>query len=137
MKLGHIRRGSTMIGIKGVARTAVVGLIALISLLLTIDCAAAQPVPSAGRLETGAERAEPMADMCVEGRHGGRHSVPCEASPALIPVSRSGTGSASADVDGADDDRASRATTAPGAARPVVPLSRSGQLPVVLQVFRC
>jgi hypothetical protein len=98
------RRGSTVNWIKGVERTAVVGVAALLSLLLAVGRATAQPVTalSAERFQVRAERTEPMHDMCGGRRHEGRHMMPPAASAVPFPVPRSE--SASDDVEGAEDD---------------------------------
>lgn len=124
-----------MHGIRGVARAAVVGVIALLCTVLAVDVVSAQPGPQAGRSDLQVERAEPMGDMCDErGHHSHQFILP--TAPAL-PTSDSRSGSTSADADGADDDTITAAATACRGALHVVPLSRSRQLPVVLQVFRC
>jgi hypothetical protein len=124
--------------IKGVARVGVVGIAVLLSLLLTVDCATAHAVlPAVGTGRTagaGAQRAEPERDLCPSRRHDSHLLVLPQALTIPAPAPRSG--SASDDADGADDDTVPDAITAPRAARHVVPLCRSGELPVALRVFR-
>jgi hypothetical protein len=121
--------------IRGVARAALAGVIALLCMLLAVDVVSAQPAPGADRSDSRIERAEPLGDLCDEREHTRRHLIRPTAS--AVPMSDPRSGSATADADGADDDTMTAATAASLAARHVVPLSRSGQLPVVLQVFRC
>ena len=121
--------------IKGVARAAVVGVIALLCMLLAVDVVSPQPAPQASRSDLRIERAEPLGDLCGERERSSRHLL-LPTAP-VVPMFESRSGSAAADVDGAGDDTMTAVTAASLAARHVVPLSRSGQLPVVLQVFRC
>jgi hypothetical protein len=122
-------------GSKGVAHTALVSLVALLSVLLTVDVVSAQPAPPVGRSKVWVEHTEPMRDMCAERHHDSRHSI--LPAPSPVPMSAARSGSASANADGADDDEVPDALATLRAAGHVVPLRRSGQLAVVLQVFRC
>lgn len=101
---------------KGVARAGIagtVGVVALLSVLFTGDRAAAGPVPPADRRRARVDCGEPTRDTRAGRQHGGRPTGPAVAQPAQIPLSRPVSGSADADADGADGDRAPTAALPP------------------------
>jgi hypothetical protein len=130
-------------GIRGVGQAIAMAFALLLSLFLTVDRASAEPVPTATHTAcVRAERAErtevPPKDSPAHRQYGGMLAVLPGSLSIGSPSPTMRTGSAADGLATTDDDDVSAAVAAPHAAGPAVSrIRRSGELPVVLQTFRC
>jgi hypothetical protein len=122
----------------GLARALAVSLVVLLSVFVASDCADAEPFTVlASHMSVTEERADwPEQDDCPARGDGDVQLVvrgSSSAPSASQSSSRSGCG-----ADGACEECGCQDTiTAPRTARDAVPLTRSGELPIAFQVFRC
>ncbi|MFE2432105.1 hypothetical protein ACFXJ5_35950 [Streptomyces sp. NPDC059373] len=131
--------------LKAVARALALCAAVLLGLFLAAEpaCAHSGPESSAGRVERveRIERAEPKREGCPAQRSdsgsftGVLIALPGSPYSPSSPRSRSAAFDSPADADPGTGRAAPVA--APRAARQAIPLSRSGELPVAHQVFRC
>ncbi|MFF3565101.1 hypothetical protein ACFYXS_34175 [Streptomyces sp. NPDC002574] len=123
---------------KGVVRFVAVGAGLLLSLFLAIGCAAAEPAPTAVRaVGVGAAHERAEQRQCLIHRHEGNGLRLVVPGALGVPSPAPRTGVAAAAPGLTADGRTSVGVAAPRTARQAVPLTRSGELPVFLQVFRC
>jgi len=132
--------------IKAIARALALCAAVLLGVFLAAEpaCAHSGPGSSAGRAERveRAERAEPKCEGCPARRSGAGSFtgvlLVLPGSPragSSSPRSRSAAYNSPADADPGAGQEGPAA--APRTARQAIPLSRSGELPVAHQVFRC
>ncbi|MFJ4987825.1 hypothetical protein ACIP9H_28985 [Streptomyces sp. NPDC088732] len=123
---------------KGVGRVVAAGVGILLSLFLALGSTAAEPAPTALR-EAGARTAYTQSEQrhCLSHRQEGNGAGLVVPGALGVPSPAPRTGSPAEDpVVNAGGHRPAT-VTAPRTARQAVPLTRSGELPVALGVFRC
>ena len=132
-------RGAEVRTIRRTARTLVAVVSVLLALFIATDCAAAQVTQP--EIISASASADPRPVMkAATSPHGDTGAPDCQGvsggrAPLTTPTPSGRHGCVCGCNVGVREPRT--AITAPVTERQAVPVSRSGELPVTLQIFRC
>lgn len=124
--------------IRHTARALVMAVSVLLALFIAADCASAQVIHPETTSVTASADPRPIAESLASA-HGDTGTEDCKGlrgrAPLTAPTPSGKYGCVCGCDSGAPAPRTAISTSVTG--RQAVPVSRSGELPVILQIFRC
>lgn len=131
-------KGAMVRTIRHTARALVMAVSVLLALFIAADCASAQVIPS-DTISVTAPAEPRSANEALVSAHGNTGAEDCKGLRGRAPLTAPTPTGKYGCVCGCDAGVPVPRTgiTTPITARQAVPVSRSGELPVILQIFRC